>query len=69
MNDILNDIINEVQKEVARIKEMIAVSQILLQGQGKFAVHEILIAEAERAIREQDKTVLVSILPTLREIQ
>ena len=64
----MSDISQEVQKEVTRIKDMISTTKALLpNGRGNFAVYEILIDRAEKAVREQDVATLVKLLPELRE--
>ena len=64
------DISQEVQKEVDRIKTMITESKTLLPNANvNFAVYEAMINEAERAVREQDTTTLVKILPRLQEMK
>lgn len=63
----MSDISSEVQKEVARIREMIAETKALLpNGTANFIIYEMTIAEAERAVREQDAAALVKMLPELR---
>ncbi|MFU8773574.1 MAG: hypothetical protein ACNA8H_14300 [Anaerolineales bacterium] len=59
----------EVQKEVARLREMIAETKALLpNNQANFIFYEVAIAEAERAIREQDAVALIRILPELQQM-
>jgi len=66
----MSDISQEVQKEVARIRDTISTTKALLpNGQGNFAIYEIMIAKAEKAVREQDAATLVRLLPELREMQ
>lgn len=63
------DIIQEVQEEVARIRDMISTSKALLPNANvNYAIYEMMIAEAERAVREQDTTALVKLLSELREM-
>ncbi len=66
----MNDISQEVQKEIARIRDMVTTSKALLPNANvNFAVYEAMIAEAEKAVREQDITALVKILPKLQEMK
>ena len=63
----MSDISSEVQKEVARIREMISETKALLpNGNVNFIIYEMTIAEAERAVREQDAVALVKMLPELQ---
>jgi DNA-directed RNA polymerase specialized sigma54-like protein len=65
----MTDISQEVQKEVARIRDTISTIKALLpNGRGSFTVYEIMIAQAEKAVREQDAAALVRLLPELREM-
>ena len=64
----MSDIITEVQKEVSRIRDMISTTKALLpNGQANFVVYEMMLEQAEKAIREQDAVMLVRLLPELRE--
>lgn len=64
------DISSEAQKEVARLREMIATTKILLpHGNVNFFFYEVVIEEAERAIREQDAVALCRILPDIRGME
>jgi hypothetical protein len=59
-----------VQKEVARLRDMIATTKALMPGGNvNFIFYDLAIAEAERAVREQDTIALIKILPELREMQ
>ena len=59
----------EVQKEVARLRNMITETKELLpNNQANFIFYDIAIAEAERAVREQDVVALVRILPELQKM-
>jgi len=61
------DISTEVQKEVARLRDMIATSQKMLPNSNvSFIFYYLAIVEAERAVREQDAVALIKILPVLR---
>lgn len=63
----MTDISQETQKEITRIRDMISTTKALLpEGKGNFIIYEILIAKAEKAIREQDTTTLIKILPELK---
>lgn len=65
----MSDISQEVQKEVSRIQDMISTTKALLpNGRGNFVIYEMMIAKAEKAVREQDTTTLVQLLPELREM-
>ena len=64
------DISSEVQKEVNRIREMIAKTKALLpNGNVNFYFYELIITEAEKAIREQDVVALIRLLPELKSMQ
>lgn len=64
------DISSAVQNEVGRIREMIATTKALLpNGNVNFSFYELTLAEADRAIREQDAVALVRILPELKAMQ
>ncbi len=64
------DLSTAVQNEVARLREMIATAEALLpNGCANFVFYYLAIAEAERAVREQDAAALVKILPELREME
>jgi len=64
------DISSEVQKEVNRIREMIAETKALLpNGNVNFYFYELIITEAEKAIREQDVVALIRLLPELKSMQ
>lgn len=66
----MEDTSTAVQKEVARLRDMITTTKALIPGGNvNFIFYEIVIEEAERAIREQDAVDLVKILPQLREMQ
>lgn len=66
----MSDIIQEVQKEVVRIRNMISTIKILLpNGHGNFVLYEMTLAQAEKAVREQDVVELVRILPELQEME
>ena len=65
----MTDVSQEVQREITRIRDMIITSKVLLpKANVNFAIYEATIAEARRAIREQDATALVKLLPKLREM-
>jgi hypothetical protein len=66
----MNDISSAVQKEVARLRDMIATTNALIpNGSASFIFYEMAIAEAERAVREQDAVALIKILSELRDMQ
>jgi len=66
----MSDISSEVQKEVARIREMIAITRALMPDrQVNFIFYDMVIETAERAVREQDAVTLCRILPELREME
>ena len=66
----MSDISQEVQKEVSRIQDMISTTKALLpNGQCNFIFYEMLISQAEKAVREQDAVALVCLLPELRKMQ
>ena len=66
----MSDISSEVQKEVARIREMIAITRALMPDrQVNFIFYDMVIEKAERAVREQDAVTLCRILPELREME
>ena len=66
----MSDISSEVQKEVARIREMIATTRALMPDrQVNFIFYDMVIEKAERAVREQDAVTLCRILPELREME
>jgi hypothetical protein len=59
-----------VQKEIARIREMIATTRALMPDrQVNFIFYDMVIEKAERAVREQDAVTLCRILPELREME
>jgi len=65
----MSDISSEVQKQVARIREMIAATTAIMPGvRSSFMVYDVAIAMAEKAVREQDEATLCGILPILREM-
>jgi len=65
----LKDVSSAVQAEVTRVREMIAETKVLLpKGNVNFAFMEMTLDEADRAVREQDTTALVRLLPELKEI-
>lgn len=65
----MTDISQEVQKEVTRIRDMISTTKALLpSNQGNFAIYEMMIAQAEKAVRDQDTAALVQLLPKLQEM-
>lgn len=70
-NKMEQDISSAVQSEISRIREMITTTKELLPNVrinfGFF--YEMILAEAERAVREQDAVALVKILPELRDMQ
>lgn len=60
----------EIQSHVARLRDTIATTKALLpNNQASFVFYELAIREAERAIREQDTTAMVRLLPQLREME
>ena len=62
-----DDISTAVQREVTRIRNMITETKALLpNGNANFIIYEITLAEADRAIREQDVVALVRLLPVLQ---
>jgi len=64
------NVAEEVQNEVRRIREMIAETKALLpNANANFAFYEIALSEADRAVREQDASALVKVLPVLRDMQ
>ena len=66
----MSDISQEVQKEVARIRDMISTTKALLpNGRGNFVIYEMMLSQAEKAVREQDATALIRLLPELRKMQ
>lgn len=66
----MSDISSEVQIEVARLRETIATTKALIpNGRANFIFYDLAIAEAERAVREQDTVALCRILPELREME
>ena len=66
----MSDISSEVQKEIARIREMIATTRALMPDrQVNFIFYDMVIEKAERAVREQDAVTLCRILPELREME
>lgn len=59
----------EVQKEVSRVRSMLAETKRLLpNGRGNFIIYETILNEAEKAVRDQDVVALVKILPELQEM-
>ena len=63
------DISNAVQGEVVRLREMIAFTKAKFPtGKVNFIAYDMIIAEAERAVREQDAVALCRILPELKEM-
>ena len=65
----MKDVSSAVQAEVTRVREMIAETKVLLpKGNVNFAFMEMTLDEADRAVREQDTTALVRLLPELKEI-
>ena len=64
------DLPSEIQKEVARLRETVAITKALLPNyKANFVFYDLAIAEAERAVREQDTVTMVTILPRLREME
>jgi hypothetical protein len=60
----------EVQQEVARMRNMIAEMKTLLPDANvSFIAYEMMIAEAERAVREQDTVALIRILQELQDME
>ena len=60
-----------VQEEVARLRGTIAETKALFPGgnQVNFFFYNMAIAEAERAVREQDVVAMVNMLSELREME
>ena len=55
-----------VQIEVARIREMITITQTLLPNDNvNFMMYEMTLDAADRAVREQDVVALIKLLPEL----
>jgi len=64
------DLMEAVQQEVTRIRALITTSEALLpQGRGNFAIYEMILKEADRAVREQDAVVLAKMLPELKGME
>lgn len=60
----------QIQAEIARLKSTIQTTKELLPGvQVNWASYEKMIAEAGRAVREQDTAAMLRILPELREME
>jgi hypothetical protein len=58
-----------VQAEVARLRETMAETKRMLpNARVSWMFYEAAIAEAERAVREQDVVALIRILPELQEM-
>ena len=58
-----------VQKEVARIRERIAITkQYLPNGNVAWGMYEAILNEADRAVREQDAVEMVRLLPELESM-
>lgn len=61
------DISSAVQNEVCRIREMITDTKSLFPTRNiNFSFYEMILREADRAVREQDIVALVKILPELQ---
>lgn len=66
----MSDLITAVQKEVARLREMMATVKALMPtGRINFYFYDMAIEDAERAIREQDTVAMARILPELKEME
>jgi len=67
---VAQNISSAVQNEVERIRKMITETKALLpNGNVNFSFYELTLAEADRAVREQDAVALVRILPELKAMQ
>lgn len=66
----MSDLSSQVQSEVARLRETMAMTKALLpNGNINWFFYEVAIAEAEKAVREQDAVALIRILPQLQEME
>ena len=66
----MSDISSEVQKEVVRLRELIATIKALMPDRRiNFICYDLAIDAAEKAVREQDAVALCRILPELREME
>lgn len=60
----------KIQAEVARLRATIAETTALLpNARVSWVFYEAAIAEAERAVRQQDTAAMVRILPELEEME
>lgn len=63
------DLIEATQIEVARLRDMIATTKALFpKANVNFTFYEVVIKEADLAIREQDATTLCKMLPAMKEM-
>ena len=63
------DISNAIQNEVTRIRNMISETKTLFPDANiNFAIYEMTLASADKAVREQDAVALIKILPELKEM-
>jgi len=59
-----------VQDEVKRIREMITeVKTLMLQSNVNFYFYELVLTEADKAIREHDTVALLRLLPELKAME
>lgn len=63
------DIISTVQAEVARLRDMISTTKALTNGNVNFIMYEMVIEQAEKAVREGDAVALVRMLPELQKME
>lgn len=64
------DISSEIQKEVARLRETIATTKALFPDRKvNFMMYELLISQAEKAVREQDAAELCKMLYQLKQME
>lgn len=66
----MENISEAVQKEVARIRGTLAETKMLFPNRSvNFIIYEMVLAQADKAVREQDAAILVKLLPQLKEMQ
>ena len=64
------DLLSAVQNEVKRIREIITKTKTLLpKANVSFYFYELILTEADKAIRDQDTTTLIRLLPELKAME
>jgi len=64
----MSDIITEVQKEITRIRNMIAETKLTFpDGNFNFCIIEMSLNEADKAIIDRDTVKLIKLLPALQD--